>query len=103
MSWPRPRDAMRSFLAIVLLAAFQVSLFWLFQWEVPQANRDLVVFMLGQLSGFTGAGLAFYFNTSKSSADKNEILRLPPPEPRAKHSELPQPEFGFDQSEGAMR
>lgn len=75
MSWlPRPKDAMRATLAFVLLAAFMLALLWLIREEVPEANQQLVTYMLGQLSIMTAAALAFYFNTSKSSSDKNDML-----------------------------
>lgn len=74
MTIPRPRDAMRSVLALGLVLGFGFALGGLFFKQVPEANADLVNFMLGQLSVFTAGALAFYFNTSKSSADKNEVL-----------------------------
>lgn len=106
MNLPKPPDIMRGLLALLLVGAFQIALFWLFQFEVPKGNRDLVVFMLGQLSGFAGAGVAYYLGTSKSSSDKNEMLRqaaLTPAPDRAQRNagsacpggcDLPHPEFG---------
>lgn len=41
---------------------------------IPAENKDLIVFMLGQLSGFTGAVVAFNFGTTKGSADKTQLL-----------------------------
>ena len=77
MTFPR-RDVMRATLTLALLGAFELALFWLFQFQVPQGNRDLIVFMLGQLSGFAGMGVAYWLGTSKSSSDKNEILATRP-------------------------
>lgn len=74
MSLPRPRDAMRAFLALLLLGAFMLALLWLMEKAVPQQNVQLVTYMLGQLSIMAGAAVIFYFGTSKSSADKNELL-----------------------------
>lgn len=92
---------MRGFLALALLACFMVALFWLMRWVVPEANRDLVTYMLGQLSGFAAAGVLFYFNTSKSSADKNDMIREPShvddagaPVPIRHARPLPEPTFG---------
>jgi uncharacterized membrane protein YqjE len=68
------RDLMRGGLAVSLLAAFTLALFALFRWEVPDANRDLVNFMLGQLSIMATGAIGFYFYTSKSSQDKNEVI-----------------------------
>lgn len=97
MRLPRPRDLMRAFLAILLLAAFMASLFALFIWAVPESNRDLVTYMLGQLSGFAGGAFLFYFGTTKSSADKNEIIgRVTDGQnhPSPQSTVLPQPTFG---------
>jgi len=67
-------DWMRGLLAIVLLMSFQACLAALFNFEVPETNRDMVIYMLGQLSGMVTTALAFYFATSKSSADKNAVI-----------------------------
>lgn len=67
-------DWMRGLLAIVLLLSFQACLAALFNFEVPETNRDMVIYMLGQLSGMVTTALAFYFATSKSSADKNAVI-----------------------------
>lgn len=65
---------MRGFLSIAALIAFQLALYHLFTSEVRDANRELIVFMLGQLSGITYIGYNFYFATSKSSEDKSKII-----------------------------
>lgn len=65
---------MRGFLALILTAGFFAALAALFHWSVPASNRDLVTYMLGQLSGFTGAAIAYYLGTSKSSSDKTDII-----------------------------
>jgi len=64
MNWPIV--TMRSFLALILVIAFGVatgSLFWI---VVPETNKDLVTYMLGQLSGMVTTSLAYYFVSSKS-------------------------------------
>jgi len=67
-------DYMRGCLAIALLFSFQLSLAALFKWQVPETNRDMVIYMLGQLSGMVTTALAFYFATSKSSQEKNAVI-----------------------------
>ena len=74
MKFPRPRDAMRGFLVLILLAGFQLALFALFKWEVPAGNKEIVIYMLGQLSGFVGAGIIFYFGTTQSSREKTDTI-----------------------------
>lgn len=73
MSIQKP-DIMRGALAIALLLSFQLALAALFRFQVPDTNRDMVIYMLGQLSGMVTTALAFYFATSKSSHDKNAVI-----------------------------
>lgn len=68
------RDLMRGGLAWALLSAFVIAGWQLLHHGVPDTNRDMVIYMLGQLSGMVGTALAFYFSTSKSSADKTETI-----------------------------
>jgi drug/metabolite transporter (DMT)-like permease len=68
------RDLMRGGLAWALLAGLFAAGWQLLGHEVPQSNRDMVIYMLGQLSGFVGTALAFYFSTSKSSAEKSATI-----------------------------
>lgn len=81
MTMPKPKDAMRGFLAITLLACFMVALFWLMERVVPESNRDLVTYMLGQLATLASGAMVFYFGTSKSSSDKNDIIERSAREP----------------------
>lgn len=67
-------DYMRGALAIVLLMSFQLALAALFRWQVPETNRDMVIYMLGQLSGMVTTALAFYFATTKSSHEKDKVI-----------------------------
>ena len=68
------RDLMRGGLAWALLAGLFAAGWRLLSAEVPPTNRDMVIYMLGQLSGFLGTALAFYFSTSKSSAEKSATI-----------------------------
>lgn len=61
-------------LTMVLVLAFAAALAALFWLAVPEPNKDMVNFMLGQLSVFTAGALGFWFGTSKSSADKTDAL-----------------------------
>lgn len=95
---------MRGWLANLLIGAFMVALMWTFQYGIPEANEQLVTFMLGQLAGMATMSVAFYFGTSQSTTDQLEAIQqdyvaLPPPErdrdrPLARGRDLPQPEFG---------
>lgn len=108
MALPKTKSLMRGALTLFLLGAFQIALFWLFQFEVPESNRDLVVFMLGQLSGFTGAGVAYYLGSSQATTDQAELWKqdrdwnyLPDRDapPFDQGREMPRPDFGSDTSD----
>jgi len=42
---------------------------------IPAENKDLVIFLIGQLSIFVGMGYSFFLGTSKSSSDKNKTIQ----------------------------
>jgi len=46
----------------------------LYALPIPETNHDLVVFMLGQLSGFVGGVVAYHYGTNASSARKTELM-----------------------------
>lgn len=62
------------FLTFYLVSAFLGAFVVMFLKEVPTANRETVVYMVGQLSGFTGATIAFWFSSTIGSARKTELL-----------------------------
>lgn len=68
------RDTMRNTLGGFIAGSFIGALAALYLFPVPDSNKDLIVFMLGQLSGFMGAVISYNFGTSKSSADKNAVI-----------------------------
>lgn len=41
---------------------------------IPPENKDLVIFLVGQLSTFTGMGFSFFLGSSKGSSDKNRSI-----------------------------
>lgn len=63
-----------SALTVFLISGFMAVLVSLFLWHVPDGNRETLVYMAGQLSGFTGAAIAYWYNTTHGSARKTEIL-----------------------------
>ena len=40
---------------------------------IPPANKDLVIFLVGQLSTFTGMGFSFFLGSSKGSKEKTAL------------------------------
>lgn len=67
-------SVMPPLLTWAITASFVTALVLLFVKDVPLANRDIIVYMVGQLSGFTAAVIAFWFGTTRDSARKTELL-----------------------------
>ncbi len=68
------KELVRNVLAAWVAGSFIGSLAALYIFPIPPANKDLIVFMLGQLSGFMGAVMAFNFGTTKGSVEKTQML-----------------------------
>lgn len=56
---------------IGMIAAFGLALFLV---EPPASNRDLVNFLLGNISGWVGAGVAYWLGSSRGSADRSATI-----------------------------
>ena len=61
-------------LTIGLGIAFVATLWCLFKFPIPAENRDVVVYMCGQLAAGFSAALAFWLGTTRESANKNVLL-----------------------------
>lgn len=61
-------------LTCFVVGAFTATLILLLKFDVPTTNRDIVVYMIGQLSGGFTSALAFWLGTTRDSARKTEIL-----------------------------
>lgn len=66
--FPVDADRFRNLLAFFLISAFVVTLPLLIFKDIPQENREIVVYMVGQLSGMATMALGFYF-TQKAGQD----------------------------------
>ena len=61
-------------LTFAVLSLFSAALGALMLRELPAANSDIALLLIGQLSGFTGAALGYWFNTSIGSTRKQASL-----------------------------
>ena len=73
------RSKVPAWLTWFLVMSFLGTLIALFLVPVPTPNRDIVVYMAGQLSGFTAAAVAFWLGTTRNSQDKTELIAKAPP------------------------
>lgn len=68
------KEVVRTLLGGWFAGSFIGALAALYVFPIPAENKDLIVFMLGQLSGFTGAVVAFNFGTSRGSSEKTALM-----------------------------
>lgn len=68
------RSAVPAVLTWFLIGSFVGTLVALFLVDVPATNRDVMVYMVGQLSGFTAAAVAFWLGTTRQSENKTGML-----------------------------
>lgn len=61
-------------LTCFVVGAFTATLVLLLKFDVPATNRDIVVYMIGQLSGGFTSALAFWLGTTRDSSRKTEML-----------------------------
>ena len=75
---PKPnKGGMNWFLAILtwfLVSGFMSVIVALFLQHVPDGNKEILIYMAGQLSGFTGSAVALWTNTTYQSAVKTEMI-----------------------------
>jgi len=67
-------DRVRNILAFVLVAAFVAIIPAAMHFVIPEKNRDLITYMVGQLSGMALMALGFYF-TNKAGQDQLDAKR----------------------------
>ena len=75
---PSPVPAL---LTCFVVGAFTATLVLLLKFDVPATNRDIVVYMIGQLSGGFTSALAFWLGTTRDSGRKTELLAQSSPNP----------------------
>ena len=67
-------DAFRNMLAGFLIGSFVGTIPFLFFKDIPTSNKEIVTYIIGQLSGMATTALAFYF-TTKAGDQALEIKR----------------------------
>lgn len=71
---PKNPDLFRNWLAFFLISAFVGTLPALILFSMPSDNKEVIVYIIGQLSGMATMVLGFYF-TQKANQDKLDAER----------------------------
>ncbi len=58
----------------IVFAMFLWTLVMLFAKEIPLANKDVLLILVGVIASKTGTVIDYFFGSSKGSADKSETL-----------------------------
>lgn len=75
----KAKDITQLVVGFMVMSAFVVVLWAVFKVEMPQANKDLALILLGVLASKFGDVVAYNFNSSKGSSEKTDIIsKLPP-------------------------
>lgn len=64
-------SAITLLLSIIYGSAFAAIMFWV----IPDNNKDMINFMLGQLSGMLSSCVIYWVGSTRASANKDELLR----------------------------
>lgn len=71
---PRDPDQFRNWLAFFLISSFVGTLPLLIYRSIPNDSKEIIVYMIGQLSGMATTALGFYF-TNKHGAEALDAKR----------------------------
>lgn len=68
-------DWMKTFVGIVIITVFSSVVLYIMKYEIPEGNREIAHFMLGEVSGVALSIATYYFGSSKGSHDKTQIIK----------------------------
>ena len=63
------------FLPLIMFCLFSAMAGALLIFAIPEENRDLLIFMAGQVSGFMAAGVTYWVGSSRGSAEKSSVMQ----------------------------
>ena len=66
---------MPSVITMVMCAMFGCIVGALFIWAIPGENKDIVVYMAGQVSGLLASCVVYWVGSTRASANKDSIIR----------------------------
>lgn len=62
-------------LPLLMFLLFSAMAYGLMKWAIPTENKDILVFMAGQVSGFMAAGVTYWLGSSRGSAEKQMSIK----------------------------
>ncbi len=68
------REAVLTIVGLFVLVLFAATLWATLRLEIPPANKDVVMVLVGQISGAFITVVGYYFGSSKGSADMKKLM-----------------------------
>ena len=68
-------DIMKTLTGLCMLSVFSFLVRYLVMHELPEANREIVIHILGIIEGAVMAVVTYYYGSSKGSQEKSEQLK----------------------------
>lgn len=62
-------------LTLALVGVFGAIVGALFIWAIPGENKDIVVYMAGQVSGILTSCVTYWVGSTRASANKDSLIR----------------------------
>lgn len=75
----RNMDKFLAVLTVLVISAFFSTMAALFLWHVPDGNKEILIYMVGQLSGFASAFIAIWTSTTHESSKKSDVISVAQP------------------------
>lgn len=66
---------MPSAITMVMCAMFGMIVGALFIWAIPGENKDIIVYMAGQVSGILTSCVTYWVGSTRASANKDSLIR----------------------------
>lgn len=68
-------DWMKTIVGITFLSVFSFTVVYILKYAVPESNKEIAHFMMGEISGVALTIASYYFGSSKGSQDKTDIIK----------------------------
>jgi len=68
-------DWMKTTVGLVFVSVFSFTVVFVLKNAVPETNKEIVHFMMGEISGVALSIATYYFGSSKGSQEKTEIIK----------------------------
>lgn len=69
-----PQSKMPAILSILLTIMFTIQLIALMIYAIPESNKEIIIYMAGQLGTAWLLAIGYYFSSTSSSKNKDQLL-----------------------------